>query len=454
MECKGARVFTDANACTDAEILSAWRTCDENRLPFVLAINEWALFELQRLARQEGFDPVDEAIRQVQQAIYYGEAPEPERGRVIVLDLNLRNVLAAPVTTAAIQRLTSDRFVDQLDDLDPAKANVARLRNERVQERLAALLAQVSRRGHHATMRQLMGYVAYIITGGTGFGQRFPESRGMRFVYANLAFDGGDGPLFNLVRTAFDPARITHPRYDEELWRGMTRPEDWIDPSDVPAAAAACSEQYRQRFFELAKRRFFFEHDAGNELLDALPHDEAEFDEVLRDGARGDAQIVRTMVLAINRFFEPDAGDDDSQLTLWQSHRYDVQAPAAFVALYHERADAMTVEGPSLAPWVKQWLLPELQLVTQFALTTSDHRGQQSRLLVDRELYLTLKDAAVGLGRSTWSRSVARKVTRFVDEIHRLHHAPSAMADLDIRNVDTNQMVRVRVHRDPARYQL
>ena len=74
--------------------------------------------------------------------------------------------------------------------------------------------------------------------------------------------------------------------------------------------------------------------------------------------------------------------------------------------------------------------------------------------MVDRELYLTLKDAAVGLGQSTWSRSVARKVTRFVDEIHRLRHPPGAMVDLHIRNVDNNQMVRVRVQRDSARYQL
>ena len=374
--------------------------------PFVLAINEWPLFELQRLAVKEGFGPVGEAIRQVEQAIYYGQAPEPEEGRVFVVDLSLRNVLAELVTTAALQRLTADRFVGQLDDMDPAKANVASLRNNQVQQRLAALLAHVSRRGPHITMRQLMGYIAFIITGGKGSIQRLGEVTGTRFVYANLAFDGGIGPLFDLVRTAFDPARITHPRYDEELWRGATRPEDWIDPSHVPAAVAACPEMDRKHFFEVAKRRFFFEHAAGHELLEALPRDEAEFDKVLDGGNRGDAQIVRTMVLAINRFFKPDAGDDDSQLTLWQSHRYDVRAPAAFVALHHERADVMTVEGPSLASWVGRWLLPEFRRVTQFALKTSDHGGQSSRLLVDRELYLTLKDAAVGLGRSTWSRSV------------------------------------------------
>ena len=455
LESKGATVVTDANAFTDAEILAAWRTCDEDRRPFVLAINEWPLFELQRLAGQENFEPVGEAIRQVQQAIYYGDAPEAEKGRVIVVDLNLRNVLAPQVTKAAIQRLTSGRFVDQLDDLDPAQTNVAKLLHERVQERLAALLEQVSRRGHHTTMRQLMGYLAYVMTGGTGSQQRLVERTGTRFVYANLAFDGGKGPLFDLVRVASDPARISHPRYDEELWRGTTRPEDWIDPSDVPAPVAACPESDREKFFQVAKRRFFFEHVAGHELLATLPHDEAEFDEVLRGGTQGDAQIVRAMVLAINRFFEPDAdADDDSQLTLWQSHRYDVQAPAAFVALYYQRADAMTVEGPSLAPWVKRWLPEEFRRVTQFALKTLENGAPRAQLLVDRELYLTLKDAAAGLGHSTWSRSVARKVTRFVDEIHRHHHEPRAMVDLHIRNVDTNQTAQVRVHREPGRYQL
>lgn len=451
---KGAMVLTDANTCTDAEIIAAWRTCEEKRLPFVLAINEWPLFELQRTARQEGFTPVEEAIRQVKEAIYYGEAPDPEKGRVIVVDLNLRNVLAMPVTTAAIRRLTSDRFIDGLDDLDPAKANIEMLRHERVQSRLATLLEQVSRRGHHTTMRQLMGYLAYIITGGRDTIHRLSERTSTEFVYANLAFDGGEGPLFGHVRTAFDPARITHPRYDEELWRGTTRPEDWINPSDVPAAPAASRESLRKHFFEVAKRRFFFEHEAGHELLEVLPYDENEFDRLLHGGTQGDAQIVRRMVLAINRFFEPDAMDDDTRLTLWQSHRYDVQAPAAFVALHREPSDNMIVEGPSLAPWVRKWLLPELRRVTQFALAVLSAGGQQPRLLVDRDLFLTLQSAAAGLGRSTWSRSVARKITRLVDEVHRLQQTRKAMVDIQIRNVDTNQMVQVRIHRDPARYEL
>jgi hypothetical protein len=245
-----AVVITDANECTDAEVLASWRSCDENKRAFILAINEWPLFELRRLARKEGFEPVDEAVRQVQNAHFYEDAPEPRQGQVAVVDLNLRNVLAAPVVKSAIDRLTDDRFTSDLSDADPALINVARLRTDRVQERLAALLAQASRRGEHTTMRQLMGFVAYVLTGGTDATSRIMSQGSGRYLYANAVFEQGEGPLFELVRRSFDPATVTHPDLDEDLWRGTTNPKDWLDPDDVPVAPAFSSEEEREQCFK------------------------------------------------------------------------------------------------------------------------------------------------------------------------------------------------------------
>jgi len=450
-----AVVITDANACTDADILSSWRSCDKNNRAFVLAINEWPLFELRRLARKEGFKPVEEAVRQVRSAVYFGTPPEPRQGRVAVVDLNLRNVLAPRVVLSAIDRLTDDRFVSDLSDADPAHLNTRRLRSERVKSRLAALLDQASRRGEHVTMRQLMGFLAYILTGGTDSTGRIMSQGDGRYLYANLVFENGLGPLFDLVRRSFDPATVTHPDLDEDLWRGTTNAEEWLDPGDVPLAPASCAEEDRERCFRVAKRRFFFEHVRGGDLLNFLPSDEDDFDRVLREGLQGDPQLVREMVLAVNRFFEPDCSvDEDNRLTLWQSHRYDVRAPTAFVALYYQSADNVTADGPQLAEWVEAWLPADMRRVSRFSLTASDTHGDHSRLLIDREVYLTLREAAVGLGRSTWSRSVARKVTRFVDELHRHFHDPRPLSDLEIRNVDTNLRAKVQVRRDPKKYEL
>jgi Domain of unknown function (DUF4338) len=451
----GAVVITDANAKTDEEILSAWRSCEKNKRPFVLAINEWPLFELRRLAEKHGFAPVEEAVRQVRGAVYFGAPPTPRRGRVTVVDLSLRNVLAPRVVRTGTERLTDDRFVSELAKADPASVNVLMLRNERVKSRLAALLEQASRRGEHTTMRQLMGFLAYILTGGTDSTDRMMSQGNGRYLYANLVFEGGIGPLFDLVRRSFDPATVTHPDLDEDLWRGTTNPQDWLDPANVPVAPASCAEEDRERCFRIAKRRFYFEHAQGDDLLRFLPSDESDFDRVLSEGLHGDPQLVREMVLAVNRFFEPDCRQDEARrLTLWQSHRYDVRAPTAFVALYYQPADEISAEAPQLADWVTAWLPEDMRRHPRFSLTADNRHGKPTRLLIDREVYLTLREAAVGLGRSTWSRSVARKVTRFVDELHRHFHDPKPLADLEIRNVDTNLRATLQVRREPRKYEL
>jgi len=455
VEVNGAVVITDANALADTDILSAWRSCEANGRAFVLAINEWPLFELRRLAELEQFAPVSEAIRQVRQAIYFGKHPLSAQGRVAVVDLNLRNVLAPRIIHAATARLTDDRFIADLTAEDPALLNAKRLQTPRVGERLAALISQAARRGEHTTMRQLMGYLAFALTGGADAARRVMDQGDGRFLYANLLFESGAGPLFTLVARSLDPAKVTHPDLDEDLWRGTTDPSGWLDPMDLPVAPANCPEGDKERCFRVAKRRFFFEHERGAELLQLLPTDEQDFDRVLEQGLAGDPQLVRDMVLALNRFFEPDTPkEDDSRLRLWQSHRYDVRPPSAFVALYQQQADTLQAEPPQLADWVEAWLPEDMRRPVQFALAATTPDREVSRLLVDRELYLTLRDAAVGLGRSTWSRSVARKVTRFVDELHRHVHEAKPLADLEIRNVDTNLRAKIQVRRDPRRYEL
>ncbi len=77
LEALGARVITDANACSDEEILEQWTASRGDGTPFILAINEWPLYVVQRLANQQGFTPVAEALRQVTSARFFVEAHRP-----------------------------------------------------------------------------------------------------------------------------------------------------------------------------------------------------------------------------------------------------------------------------------------------------------------------------------------------------------------------------------------
>ena len=455
-EC-GAMVLTDANVLSDAEILTAWRTCEREQRPMVLAINEWPLFVLRRHPDADGFAPLAEALRQVQQAVFYLDAPdEPDHDRVRVIDLSLRNVLAAPVVTAVIERLTHERFYTDLPHDDPARTNRDALCRPRVRERLITILERVAAQGHHATMRQLVGFVAYLITGGRTPVERLANPGSQHCHYSMLAFDeSAVGPLFEAVRLAFDPAVVTHPRHDADLWRGSTDGEGWIDPQAATVGALHLPPADREATYLAMKRRFFFEHREGGDLLRLVPTDEGSFDRLAREGQEGAPTVVRDLLVALNRFFKPDYPETErDHLYLWQSHRFDVRSPEAFMALRSLGHQQFSTRAQRFASWVDSWLPEEQRLVRTFALTAHSEGAQPVVLTIDRQLFLTLTEAQRGLARASWSRSATRRITRFVDRLHQLGGHASDVEDVRIRNTETDLEQKFEIQRTPARYLL
>jgi len=329
------------------------------------------------------------------------------------------------------------------------------LQTPQVSERLSLILKQVSVRLGHVTMRQLVSFIAYLLSAGQSAPDRLKAGQDATGLsYSSLAFEGGEGYLFETIRAVFDPAAMTHPIWDERLWRGDLDPKGWI--WGAPASVLALPEVERETGFRAAKRRFYFEHVDGASLLGLTPRDEVEFELTLEEGGSGRTALVRDLVLALNRFYEPDFPENDrDRLLLWQSHRYDVRAPAAFVSLRDLPHQKLRVEPLRYASWVEQWLPPEQQDRRSFALVASDGAGKDVALLeVDRELYLTLLEAQRGLGRSSWSRTATRRVTRFIDRIDRALEMKSGVEDLRVRNVDNDLDERFAVQRSPARFQV
>ena len=323
---------------------------------------------------------------------------------MVTIDLALRNLLAPTVVREVIGRLTDDRFYTGLDEADPILANRAALMQPQVVERLAKLLDIVGVRLGHVSMRQLVGFIAFLLSGGQRAAERLKSGQDATGLsYSNLAFEGGIGVLFETVRQVFDPATLTHPTWDERLWRGKIDPTEWLFAA--PASALTLPFDQEQGF-RVAKRRFFFEHSAGNELFSLVPHDEIEFERLLDRGDAGEAGLVRSLVLALNRFYEPDFPDRQrDRLLLWQSHRYDVRAPAAFVSLRDLSHQQLRIEVQRYADWVEKWLPPKQQARRSFAMVAKVGDRDVALLEVDRELYLTLLEGQRGLGRSSWSRT-------------------------------------------------
>lgn len=456
LEAEGARVITDANACTDEEILNQWRACRDDGKPFVLAINEWPLYVLQRLAAKTEFTPVAEALRQVTSARFFVEKHRPEdaRGNVVVVDLSLRNLLTSNVVESVIDRLTQERFFVDMNAADPAIANRQALCDPQVRTRIIKLLELVSTRTGHVTMRQLVGFVAYLITGGQSATDRVRAGQDtLGFSYSNFAFEKGVGTLFDAIRDVFDPAEVTHPDWDERLWLGDTNARDWL--GKPPPGPMTLNETERSEAYRAIKRRFFFEHKDGLDLLALVPEDEKEFQETLQMNDGGTAAVVRDLVLALNRFFEPDCPDaDKDHVQLWQSHRYDVRAPSTFVSFQALSYQHLRIESLKTAAWVEAWLPPRQVDKRSFALVASWEDNDIAVVEIDRDLFLTLIEAERGLGRSSWSRTATRRITRFIDRIHGAIGKEAPIVDIRIRNVETDLDESFSIQRRPARYQL
>ena len=454
LEATGATVITDANAVSDSETLSAWRRSADGNVPFVLAINEWPLYVLHRTASD--FAPVQEALRQVQSGRFFvdAQAPCPPEHDVLTIDLALRNLLVPSVVAKVVERLTDARFYAGFDEGDPILASRMALLEPQVVERLSKLLEIVGRRLHHVTMRQLVGFVAFLLTAGKPTSGRLTGGQdNAGLAYFNLAFDGGVGPLFNAVRQILDPASLTHPTWDERLWSGETKASDWLFGAPAPVLTIPSD---REAGFRATKRRFLFEHSAGDELFHLVPHDEVDFEQLLERGAVGAPGLVRDLVLAINRFYDPDLPQNwRERLLLWQSHRYDVRAPTAFVSLRDLSHRQLRVETQRYAQWVEAWLPQEQRARQNFALVARLDGHDIALMEVDRELFLTLLEARRGLGRASWSRTATRRITGFVDQVERTMPASTdGVEDLRIRNIATSLDEQFAVLRQERKFQI
>ena len=304
-------------------------------------------------------------------------------------------------------------------------------------------------------MRQLVGFVAYLITGGQSATDRVRAGQDtLGFVYSNLAFQDGVGALFDAVRAVFDPAEITHPDWDDRLWLGDTDARDWLGQ-----AAARADDAQR---IGAQQRRTGRSSGASSSSTRTGPTCSRSSRPTSRSSRRrcararsATAAVVRDLVLALNRFFEPDCADTDKDhVQLWQSHRYDVRAPSTFVSFHALSYQHLRIEPLKTAPWVEAWLPAEQVDRRSFALVATWENSDVAVVEIDRELFLTLIEAERGLGRSSWSRTATRRITRFIDRIHGSVERESPIEDIRIRNVESDLDERFAIQREPARYQL
>ena len=396
----GVTINKDANEVEDETLVKAIDKAVTLGEALILAINEGILLDIceQSKSRCPWAAPIIDAILR---PYVYDDCGTKELGSIRILDLNLRNNLSGEVVGHAIDRI-ADLAVDGADPSGPLNANLQRLRHPVVRERVTHLLETVGRTGFHATMRELLGFVAYLLCGGEDRAANAPP----RPYYLN-AFVGGQGPLFDRLRQ-FDPLLMPMPFLDDRLFMVQDTDAEWeINPPDEMRTAEDMN-LFRER-----KRRAYFEHRSGREILRT---DRTDAERYFTQLTRREQSPEQVAIRLLNRFFDSRDQKTD-ELTLWVAHQYNAR-PTRFVASRQiVSAAEFTVAMPALPTDLRDVFRdhhPDHVILRHRDMSPGDG------LVIDRRLVgmLVAGDRMSGLG--TRNPDAQTKIAAFYDKLARI----------------------------------
>ena len=311
-------VCLDANEEDERDLVNRIDSAFERKTGLVVAINEGILVDILRAANDRPW--VEEVRSQLLHPLEYRKSETRHDSRISVLDLNLRNNLAPDVVRSALRRVIELCF--PCSGCPQARCdgylNIRRLGEQVISDRLVHLLDLVARSGYHATMRDLFGFLSFLVWGV----RECVEIRGRVEAgtkYSENAFSGGVGPLFDAVRR-FDPTVHTSPLLDDLLWRHAEAVSEWLIAGSEAREATDLDAKWAA--FVRRKRRAYFELRSGEKILreaGSVVH------RILRDVLDPSRATAARVVRLLNRFYDRDEERGEG-LHLWVTHRYDVRA--------------------------------------------------------------------------------------------------------------------------------
>lgn len=409
---QNAVVVEDATALMrrddPAPVLDLWRGALAAGRPFLIAANEYPLYQLRRTGA--GFGPIDEVSRQCRQRLAYGAVMDDEAADgVLVVDLSLRNPLAADMADVMLTAILSDeRLLAAIaTGTEPvARRNLELLSQPRVRERLRTLLDRLIAVGERATVRELWITLARMVFGRLGRGdfQRADWYSEALFT-RDQRFD-----LTTAIRRV-DPAQSSHPLWDGILEaRALPIRSGWA----VRAPAISPHPTLDWADFAALKRRFYFEHEQGADAIALADPDVIEFEQLLAGRRAGSSSLVGQLVDAINAAYCPVRFDArDQHLYLWNGHRFHEQPSRSFVAADRVPTEQLVLEVPRLPSRLNGWFdyRPDHVALSAPAIAGSP------RLKIDFALFQTLRRLERGLPRKLVPERDIHRVDAFIERL-------------------------------------
>lgn len=439
-----AVVELDASTRSNAEIYAAWKNARGKKVPFVIAINAAVLDAVY--TEYQDFEPVRDAYSQMVNAVVFHKAEmEMKTDSVVVFDLSKREILTGDMLREAILKMSGDEHYKECEacpllESCVVKKNKKILKNRLFQERLGTILKRVSIRGYHATLREIQGFIAYLIFGDRSCKRLNQTAGNSEYDLANLIYSGR-GNLFTAIRNAIDPVNISHPIWDERILLNEIESNSWIDGYEIPAEAIAYDND---ELFCLRKRQFFFFHKDGVELLKILDDDISRFQEFLE---QDDGKIIKELISKLNQFFGAGMASN-TKLRIWSGYRYNNEPRKVLISSGIIKKNEFGVGRPIL--------LRSMQ--TGIEMTANYIRLEKKDspnifLKVDFEMYRLLDEAERGVPVLFMESDSVKRVWRFVEQLQSLKDIDEEdTIEVGLLDVQNKRTIMVTIDREEHKY--
>lgn len=403
-----AYIETDVNNITNYDtIVNDIITCYNERRSAIIAVNEYPFIQLCNRIKQVAPEIHKEIIVAKKEAITY-DISHPLTGRVILVDLNERNLLDAD--RKLLEELI-DKFLalilEDTEHNEHLEYNLKALSIPEIKNQLLSLMQLAAVECEHFAIRDILGAFAFILTACS-----MDDYAGQKY-YSSIF--NGSNPLLQTMQQ-FDPIYLSSPVLDEQLWNGeltdgwlIESPCKWSNSTEFEDDVEAAVECFKEN-----KRRYYFENIHGHELFQLQPDEIKKCSEMLISFDAKKKKIKERIIKLINKLFLPSL-DDKRQLHIWTTHKYDMSIPTSVaVSSKSIEANDLDLHMPRLADWLR-----DMEFVPDHIMLTPKGREEPKlRLDMDfiRTLYIVENGYPVNLLAPQYEQAATMFLQRLDDE--------------------------------------
>ncbi len=449
----------DASERNLEELADEWAEAFENSIGGIVAINDGILNNMIESldfteSRYEFLTLVRSQLEN--QIVHSNVDSDLFNSQLLTIDLGNRSILdevdsketdgtGVELIEQIVMTLTDDIRPDSRSEAENhAQANAAALTDEMVIETLAVLLTRLEHQSQHVTIRDILNYIAYCITGG----KQEPvedfdvENYNNPLQYYNLALDPDGVDLSNRLASKFDPFITDLPVIDVKIWDHIESSDEWVEYD---------FDMMREKFVSLKRAALFDDAVVPTDCGGGFVHhfvrqsDNDKFEKHIRGTAE---ETVNGTFRLLNHYFlgRPKGGG----LRVWFDHNYEMKDPDAIVSATEQPTRVFREQIPKLHPELQDTIgyMPSYY-VLQFV---GSDETKQEELRIDIDLFNFLETGGEEVPTALNDRDLEETVLQFMQSI--LQHSSDPEHTIMVKNRESGEITDVKLNHDGTRYSI